>query len=78
MWRYYIESKRMRWKYKDGEMIWETPLCTYKVYPTKRDGEILYVLEYSDKEQELFYNRADAKGSAEADYENRVVNIKLL
>ena len=78
MWRYYIESKRMRWKYKDGEMIWETPLCAYKVYPMKRDGEILYVLEYSDGEWDLFYERADAKGSAEADYENRIYNIKLL
>lgn len=78
MWKSCIESKRMRWKYKDGEMIWETPLCTYKVYPTKRDGEILYVLEYSDGEWDLFYERADAKGSAEADFENRVYNIKLL
>jgi len=78
MWRSCIESRRMRWKYKDGEMIWETPLCTYKVYPMKRDGEILYVLEYSDGEWDLFYERADAKGSAEADYENRVYNIKLL
>lgn len=78
MWKSCIESKRMRWKYKDGEMIWETPLCTYKVYPMKRDGEILYVLEYSDGEWDLFYERADAKGSAEADFENRVYNIKLL
>ena len=68
----------MRWKYKDGKMIWETSLCTYKVYPMKRNGEILYVLEYSDGEWDLFYERADAKGSAEADYENRVFNIKLL
>lgn len=77
MWKSCIESKRMRWKYKDGEMIWETPLCTYKVYPMKRDGEILYVLEYSDGEWDLFYERADAKGSAEADYGNMVYNIKL-
>lgn len=40
----------------------------------KRDGEILYVLEYSDGEWDLFHERADAKGSAEADYENRVYN----
>ena len=75
--RYYIELRRMRWKYDDGKMIWETPLCTYSVYPLKVEGEILYALEYSDLGQELFYNRADAKGSAEADYENRVVNIKF-
>ncbi len=78
MWKYCIESKRMRWKYDNGEMIWETPLCTYKVYPMKHDGEILYVLEYSDGRRDLFYERADAKGSAEADYKNRVHNIKLL
>ena len=65
----------MRWKYDNGVMIRETPLCTYKVYPIKRGGEILYVLEYSDIEWDLFYERADAKGSANADYENRVLNI---
>ena len=67
----------MRWKYDNGVMIRETPLCTYKVYPMKRDGEIIYVLEYSDGEWDLFYERSDAKDTADQDFHNRVVNIKF-
>lgn len=68
----------MRWKYDDGIMVWETPLCTYKIYPLEIQGEIQYVLEYSDLGWNLFYERADAKCSAEADYENRILNMELL
>ena len=65
----------MRWRYRNGKMIRETPLCTYSVYPLKVEGEILYVLEYSDLGMDYFYERKDAVGSAEKDYEYRVMNI---
>lgn len=68
-------AKKMRWRYRNGKMIWETPLCTYSVYPLKVEGEILYVLEYSDLGLDYFYERKDAVGSAEKDYEHRVRNI---
>lgn len=65
----------MRWRYRNGKMIWETPLCTYSVYPLKVEGKILYVLEYSDSGLDYFSERKDAVSSAEKDYEYRVRNI---
>lgn len=67
----------MRWKYDDGIMVWKTPLCTYRIYPLQVESEIVYILDYSDGHHEAFSERSDAKGAAEQDYHNRVVNIRF-
>ena len=66
-----------RWRYENGEMVWETPLCTYRIYPIQVESEIVYILDYSDGCHEAFYERSDAKDTAEQDYHNRVVNIRF-
>lgn len=67
----------MRWKYDNGKMILESPLCIYIIYPVNVEGEIYYILNSSDMWWDMFCERAEAKRAAEEDYKDIISKIGL-